>query len=325
MALTGNCVDRHIGGWQERLSNSFRPYRKYWPSYLFHHAPLENALEIVRDGCIRSRNDTAGRRVRDVAGQGVIDNRDEAHGRVRLYFRPRTPTQFHIEGIRKPADCKFGTQAPILVFFVLNSRDILLDDEILLSDRNMQRNDRLIGDSDEFFERIPFDKVYHDGPIAADYSIIWHRCAEVLPAKPVLLRDSLKGIWFRSAPERDTFLHYLEEVAPIWNKFCNVSEDLKLFDKKFSFVDYVDISSEGFIFKINPRSDFGNISVRVLVKDMSGDVFIDFYNESMAACSPGGNKWIIRKPIPPGSYEVRMEIDYQLAYLSKIELTDVLF
>jgi len=210
MALSERFVEEHILFWSKELESVY-PHRKQWPSCVFHHAPLETAVMILNDGCLRSRNDPRRGKARDIAAPGVIDNRREAHERARLYFRPRTPTQFSIEGIRKDDECPYGlkTHAPVLVMFVLDARAVLVGRDVIFSDRNMQRTDVRTGDGEAFFASIPFQSVFHEGGTAGDKMIIAHRCAEVLPASPLLLKDVLKGIWFRSEPERETLLYRL--------------------------------------------------------------------------------------------------------------------
>ena len=153
-----------------------------------------------------------------MAAPGVIGNTLEAHDRVRLYFRPRNPTQFHIEGIRKAEECQYGpnSHAPILVMFVLDAKEILSRRDVMFSDRNMQLGDRQTGVDEDFFKSIPFSKVFHEGGINGDRSIISHRCAEVLPTTPLPLNDVVKGVWFRSEPERDTMLHALGSRKSKW-------------------------------------------------------------------------------------------------------------
>jgi ssDNA thymidine ADP-ribosyltransferase, DarT len=117
MALSAVEAEAHIRKWEQNLDQKYYAHRKHWPSRLFHHAPLENAVQILVEGVLRSRSDPDIQLARDVAGAGVIDAREEAHKFVRFYFRPRTPTQFHIEGIRKTEECEFSFQAPVLVMF----------------------------------------------------------------------------------------------------------------------------------------------------------------------------------------------------------------
>lgn len=327
MALGEATVDQHISHWTERLGAGMRPYRKHWPARLFHHAPLENALAIAREGCLRARNDPERAQILDVAAGGVIDNRQEAHGRVRLYFRPRTPTQFHIEGIRKPADCQYGpgAHAPILVMYVLDAKKLLLKPNTIFSDQNMQNHAARTGDDEAFFGAIPFENVYHEGGINGDYSIIAHRCAEVLPESPLLLSDVLSGIWFRSEPERDTFLHMLGDVASQWHDFCSVSEELKVFDKRFAFLSDISLSTEGISFRINHRHDLQTVSLAIQAYNAAGDLCINFKNDNFTTYNKSSGRWIYRTTLNPSNYLVKVQIENNLAYEGVIRLDDSLF
>ncbi len=138
MALTKDFVEAHVLRWQEELSKPWYPYRSKWPSRLFHHAPIENAVKILTDGNLRSREDPENMKDKDVAAPGVIVARTHAHNSARLYFRPRTPTQYHIEGIRKSGECSYGNDAhaPVLVMMVFDSRSVLSIPTIKFCDRN---------------------------------------------------------------------------------------------------------------------------------------------------------------------------------------------
>jgi hypothetical protein len=190
VGLSQAFVDDHILNWEARLQSAYYPHRRYWPSRLFHHSPLQNAVKIIRDGNLRSRSDPKNSRERDVAAEGVIDNRRYAHPRVRLYFRPRTPTQYHIEGIRKEGEFKYGenTHAPVLVMFVLDARRVLTREGVEFCDRNMQLASACPSSDPEYFGNIPFAKVYHEGNTGGDPTIRQHRCAEVLALSTAIER-----------------------------------------------------------------------------------------------------------------------------------------
>jgi ssDNA thymidine ADP-ribosyltransferase, DarT len=225
MALTAVFVDAHIAHWQQQLSSPYYPHRKHWPTRLYHHAPLENALAILREGVLRSRNDTSNSHPRDVAAPGVIEATTSAHDFVRLYFRPKTPTQYHIEGIRKSSDFTTyaeNAHAPVLIMFGLESRMVLSHPNVQFSDKNMQLTSAQTGDTEAFFAGIPFDKVFHEGNIGGDRSLIDARCAEVLSKSPLVLEDCLREIYFRSEPERDTLLYALGDAAKAIRKKIRV-------------------------------------------------------------------------------------------------------
>lgn len=326
MALSSAFIDNHVAHWTNELSSGSRPYRKHWPQCLFHHAPLESALAIIRDGKLRARNDPQRQHLHDVAAPGVIDSRADAHDRVRLYFRPRTPTQFHIEGIRKDGECKYGpgAHAPVLVMFVLDAKRILMLPDVMFSDRNMQSYGARFGDSEDFFGSIPFESVYHEGGTAGDNSIIAHRCAEILPTTPLPLEGFLKGIWFRSEPERDTFLHRLDIKRSPWEGLCQVSEELKVFDKRFAFLSEIGLSSEGVSFRINYRHDLKPINISIQVINRNGKLCADFNNPEFSTLNNSGGRWIFRTPLEPSSYLVRVKIEGHLAYESMIALENSL-
>lgn len=328
MALSAAFVDQHIAHWQGQLTSPYYAHRRHWPSHLFHHAPLENAVAILRDGCLRSRNDADNLRTRDVAAPGVIDARDHAHDSVRLYFRPKTPTQWHIEGIRKPGECHYGddAHAPVLVMFLLDARSVLTLPDIRFSNKNMQIADTVAGDDEAYFDQIPFAKVFSEGSTGGDRSFTDARCAEVLAPSPLNLGDTLRGICLRSEPEKETLLHMLGEQRADWEPYCHVSDALKVFQKEYTFVDVLRLTSEGVIFRLNARKDGARIKVKIDVWDGRERHVVDFYNESHEPVPEDPhNNWIWRHPLPHDMYRVEVRLEGQLAYQSYMVLGDTLF
>jgi hypothetical protein len=328
VALTPAFVDAHIAHWQQQLTSPYYPHRKHWPGRLFHHAPIENAVAILRDGNLRSRNDSANMHPIDVAAPGVIDARTHAHDRVRLYFRPKTPTQWHIEGIRRDGECTYGmgSHAPVLVMFGLDARSILCRPDIRFSNRNMQLNDTVAGDDEAYFADIPFAKVYSEGGTGGDRSVIDARCAEVLPTSPLPLDECLRAIYLRSEPERDMLLHMLGNARGRWEKYCRVSDALKVFQKEYSFVQDLRLTSDGVIFRINPRQDRRNIAIKIDVWDAAGTKRIDFFNSDHEPHpKPPASTWIYRKKLADGRYLVEVRLENCLAYRGHFDIGDSLF
>lgn len=324
MGLTPAAVDAHLARWRRALESPHYPHRKHWPARLYHHAPLENAVDILREGVLRSRNDPRNMRRRDVAAPGVIDARSHAHNSVRLYFRPKTPTQYHIEGIRRDADRTYEAHAPVLVMFTLDARTILTREDVRFSDRNMQLGSAHPGDDQAYFDAIPFEKVYSEGP-NNDRSVINARCAEVMTTSPLELDGCLREIYLRSEPERDTLLHMLGRDRHRWARFCNISDALKVFQKDFAFVKEVGLTPEGVTFVLNPRRDRQSLDVKIDVHDQDGRHLIDFQNKALDAKPPAHARWIHKRKLNPGIYLVRIHVDGHLAYESLISLEDTLF
>lgn len=325
MGISHEFLESHIREWEERLKEAAYPHRAKWPSRLFHHSPLENAIAILKGGCLRSRSDPQNMRRRDVAAAGVIDNRVDAHHFVRLYFRPRTPTQYHIEGIRKPADCRYdGAHAPVLIMFVLDGRPVLALEDVCFSDRNMQLGDAIPGKTQEYFSSIPFHKVYHEGS-TSDHSIFHHRCAEVLAPSPLSLDFTLQWVYCRSEAERDTLLYFLERDASAWAPKIKVSDDLRVFEKTYCYVETVNLSRTGVIFQLNPRRDRGANHIRVCVWNAQGRQVVNFVNHSLPALPPQGKRWRVGAKFGEGVYRIRIDIEGHLAYENVLALDEAPF
>lgn len=322
MALTTEQADAHIQEWERRLNLPYYSHRKHWPSRLFHHSPVENAVRILTEGVLRARSDTEIDLVRDVAGEGVIHLRVDAHQYVRLYFRPRTPTQFHIEGIRKKHECEFGYQAPILIMFVLEAKPVLTREGTCFSDENMQRSSALVGETVEFLSEIPWEKVYHEGGLGGDYSIIGHRCAEVLATSPLPLSECLQWIYCRSEPERDTLLYLLGEIGERWRHRIRVSDDIRVFNRLLAYVEHVHLSADGVIVELHPRNDGRNIDFRMHVLDSSGAVVAEFVNEDFRPIPPNAKRWRVPCTLAPGTYLVRIWIEQELGFVAPLQLGD---
>lgn len=327
MALSDDFVRRHISHWQDTLRGTYYAHRQHWPANLFHHSALENAVEILREGCLRSRNDPHLRLGRDVAAAAVLANRDAAHNFVRMYFRPKTPTQYHIEGIRRPGECQYGdaSHAPVLIMFVLDAQKIITKPGIRVSNQNMQRDAAVTGDTEEHFDSIPFDKVYHEGPTGGDGQIKYYRCAEVLSPSPLMLREVLTGVWFRSIPERDTLIHMLGDAADAWVQYFQVSDGPKVFQKDYPYFEKLNLSADGIIFQINPRRDYAKLKVKIVARHSETGAEVKFFNPEIDATSAGGGDWIYRAPIPDGEYMISAYIDDHLAYCATQSIDNSIF
>lgn len=326
MGITVAAAQAHIAHWTQFYTHS---YRTKWPSRLFHHSPLENALDILKAGRLESRAATQGQRAKDVAAIGVIDTNDAAHNVVRCYFRPRTPTQFHIEGIRKDSDCRLGVNAhaPVLVMFVLNALEVLTRASTKFSDRNMQKTAAVrVGDDDAFFATIPFDMVYHEGAYSADRAEIKdRRAAEVLVTSPLDLDPVLQWVLCRSDPERDTLLFLLGDDAERWRSRILVSDDIKVFQKEYPFVQDASLSKEGFTFRINPRQDRNPVSIEINIWDAAGPPVGRFLDRGLALPPPTSPSWIWKRPIADGRYRVQMKLEGHLAFDAVREVGGSLF
>lgn len=280
MSLSLSFLNAHIAEWERILNGPVYSHRAKWPSRLFHHTAIENAERILRSRTLLSRDDFENCRSLDVAGTEVIQSRSRAHRFARLYFRPRTPTQFHIEGIRRLDEYYQGAHAPVLVMLVFDARMVLTLDEVRFSNANMQSDWTTDDDTEDFFREIDWASVYHEGP-ARDRSIFSRRCAEVLVPSPHPIGNTLQWIYCRSAAERTMLLHALGSHGRRWAQRIVISDDIRVFEKKYTYVEDVAIQADGVVLRLHRRFDGQPIAVRIDVWDHGGLPVRNFYSSSM--------------------------------------------
>ena len=313
MAVSNHVVEEHIQAWETKLGAS---YRRRWPSRLFRHEVLENAIKILKAGKLYSRGDAVDLLERDVAPEDIINITHAAHGYTRLYFRPRTPTQYRIEGIRRAEEIWNGRHAPVLYMFVFKARSLLTRADVHFSRGNMQIPGTPILDGDAAFKTLAFGKIYHEGrynpedPDEADIKI-W-RCAEVLCESPLLIDDALEAVVCRSDAERKTLIYALGEEGPKWAPRIRIVSQPGYFNAEYAFVESVDLTSKGVSVRFHPRRSLpveGNVK---LVADNIDD-FADtrtFKRQPLDLRSG----WDFPFKVSEGSYRITIHIEDEIAY-----------
>ena len=237
MGISLALANRHIAHWQEELKHPLGySYRTRWPSFLFRHERVENAAAILRAGTLLARSAVGLGNFVDVAPAEIIAARSGAQTFARLYFRPRTPTQYHIEGIRKASELYRDRHAPVLVSFVFRATSVLCNRGTGFSDGNMQSGVADVGNDDAFFGSIPFAKVYHEGPFVPESieaaGIIHARCAETLVPSPLALAGNLQAVLCRSTAERQTLLHMAGPLSQELISRIRVFKELGIFGRR---------------------------------------------------------------------------------------------
>ncbi len=138
-----------------------------WSGYIYHFTHLTNAIEIINNKKILSRNKATG--FADAAGS-VVGRRNTAHEFARFYFRPQTPTQFYNECLGLDINDKYYESAlrlglpkcPIPVFFRFNLQEVLLKlrDKCYMSNGNMQTNWAVVQPVLQMLSKFNFSDVY---------------------------------------------------------------------------------------------------------------------------------------------------------------------
>jgi hypothetical protein len=313
LAVTLETVEAHIETWAERFKKSAYPYRQNWPPRLFRHEPVENAAVILRAGRLLCRNAARGLAPKDIADKGVIATRDESHKYARLYFRPKTPTQYHIEGIRKPSEYYHGdpdAHAAILVILIFRIEGLLMTAGVRFSDGNMQSGVTALFSTDEEFRNLPFEMIYHVGPVEVGSDITRCRCAEVLVPDELILDDRLQAVLCRSPAERATLLHMLGDAAENWSPIIRVYTEPGIFENRYAYVDSVAVAREGVRLTMHPRLDAQPVRVDIAISSRDRGVELKYFH----AAAPAGHAVMCTVQLQNGEYLVQISVDGCLAY-----------
>jgi hypothetical protein len=230
------------------------PAQTWWPDFLFRFDHITAAASILNDGKLlsRSASEGAGKIIFDSASPGIIKHTTPwCKDHVRLYFRPRTPTQYSIEGIRLEEEYRHGGRCPIPVVMLFSAREILTLRDTVFSDGNLAASRSDCGSDAGFLRRIPFRHVYHDESEGIN---VFHRNAEVIYPKELDLFALLR-ICSRSSAERDTLISLLTpEAAARWASRISVGSKLNLHLRRWTFLEEVELDHKSILCKFNPST-----------------------------------------------------------------------
>jgi hypothetical protein len=247
-------IEQHIRNWSNRLGNL-----GWWPRFVYHFTDVQNAARIITDGVLycRSEVEELGRMAVDNASPDIIAHTKKKHKNfVRLYFRPKTPTQFNNEGIRPRADRKLGSHCPVPVYFCFDALELLARDGVEFSNGNMASHWVEHSDNRDFFFSIPFQNVFHHGsfPPEEKQEIVFRRNAEVLVPRRLELTPLLKFIACRSEAERQTLLHLLPWSSSMkWGDKVRLGEQ-GFFERRWTHVEEVVVINPDITFRFNPNT-----------------------------------------------------------------------
>lgn len=297
--------------------------RNWWPDYVFHYTDIQNAVSILKTGALLSRTaaNSVGLMATDNASRDIIDGTDEdLKDYVRLYFRPRTPTQYNNEGFRPLGQRSLQSHCPVPIYFLFDSRTVLSRADSRFTHGNLRSARESFGSASDF-EKIPFESVYHSGPFEPHQrdTIVFHRHAEVIVPTQMDI-GALRYIVCRSQAEYESLLHLLPPAPHNrWRARIGIFPGLNLFEKKWTFVERVAKNSSSIVFYFNRDSQTpGPFRIQYEITDAqtfrsldSADLPIYFTNQPLIL-----NLQTIGFP---SDYFVRMWLDGQLAYADRYE------
>ena len=264
---------RHVADWSRKLT----PINRAWvPKFAYHFTDVRNAASILTERLLRSRA-AAGQAnvmVNDNAAAGIISQTAPAHLKfARLYFRPRTATQWWNEGIRPPNN--LNAHCPVPVFLCFDLPTLLCRDDVQFSDGNMASHYTTHDSTTEFFDTIPWHDVYSFGPIYGNTKqVTARRQAEVLiPDALEVVPETLRFVACRTAAERQTLINLItrEVDQEFWEPYVKIGiEDM--FFRKWAFVQSVSFTDDHITFNLHRGQWSGPLDIRFRhVSMFSGD------------------------------------------------------
>ncbi|RFS26372.1 DUF4433 domain-containing protein [Chitinophaga silvatica] len=149
-----------------------------WKGSIYHFSHIENAVEIIKNRKIQSRNKA---NIKGDAAGNVVHLRDEAHDYARFYFRPQTPTQFYNEFLGKNTTDGYNSKdygwvswyekarglgfpkCPIPIFFKFSLKEVLFKNknQCCISNGNMQTSSTKFGNLENMINKFGFEDLYY--------------------------------------------------------------------------------------------------------------------------------------------------------------------
>lgn len=296
--------------------------RNWWPNYLFHFTDIGNAVNILTEGELLSRAEAkaSGQLVTNGASPEVIDQtEDRWKDYVRLYFRPRTPTQFRNEGFRPVGQRgELGAHCPVPIYFFFDSASVLCRQDALFSKGNLAAEGAQTYKDAESFKQIPFEEVYHDTWFEPQErgTIVFHRNAEVIVSKRLDL-SPLQFIWCRSQAEYDTLIYLLPpNTLTRWVRRIGVDMRMNLFFKRWTFVEDAKLSATELSFHFNKGTQTPSpFHVRVIIGETITNDKYEWKDDEYQA--NGVLRIGLSKLNAPQDYSVSLYLDDQLAFAGR--------
>lgn len=315
---------RHVEEWSEKLKKSGRGW---WPRYVYHFTDVTNARAILNSGELLSRaqvlagpgmeNDNANP---EVISQTVPDHLEL----VRLFFRPRTPTQYHVEGIKRRHRRSTG-HCPMPVFFLFDLVDLICRDDAMFSRGTMASARHGYSNRRSYFRSIDFEDVYHDEGLGIietvrKREIIQARQAEVLVRDRLPLGDELRAIYCRSEAERATLSSGLNEgAAGRWGQLIRTGFD-GLFFRFYPYVRQVSGSSGNLV-----SVEFSKSSYQELELEFTFDADSGNHYSSDSPLAPRVDKKRYRLPRAEAAGYATLLVEGCLAFEGRIVLDELPF
>jgi len=310
-----------------------RSERRWWPRLLFHYTDIQNAVGILSSGYLYSRQYLEDERLLAVSSgsdEVLAGTHSDIKNYVRLYFRPKTPTQYHAEGIKSARNLSRSSfpdaHCPVPVFLLFDSAEILCREDSLFSDRGLASWIHQIMSTAQELENLDWPKIYHTGPFDSrkpeEASIVSLRMAEVIVPHRLDL-EGLKWIYCRSEAEKDTLLYLLtEDDRHQYERKIVATTRSGLFYRRHTFLESVRMDSQAAHLAFSPDTQSpGPFNLQAIIR--SGQNMRQNENSEFLL-QQGKYRWKI--DVGFDDYELEIRLDGHTIYRNRhIEVDDIPF
>lgn len=293
--------------------------RSRWVKYLFHYTDIRNAVEILKNNKLicRAELERNNSMLVDNASRIVMSKTElEVKNFVRLYFRPKTPTQYNNEGIRPKAQQSLESHCPVPVFFLFDAKTILVRADYQFAEGNLARlGTQGLCSTAEELSNFDFKKIYHLGSFSQTErdDIISHRNAEIVIRNELDLLD-LKFIVCRSPAEKESVLHLLPaNIFSKWSSKILVDTKAHLYNRNWVFIQTAQLSSSYVIFDFSPDATVATPFVLTITFKSDGQITQKQENFS------ANQRLSLKFPNDVMSYEIELKLDDNLVFTGRFD------
>lgn len=296
--------------------------RSKWVKYVFHYTDIRNAVEILRNEKLlcRTELERTGKMLVDNASRTIISATEaDVKNYVRLYFRPKTPTQYNNEGIRPTNEQSLESHCPVPIFFLFDSKMILTKTGCQFAEGNLAKlGIQGFRSTAEELAAFDFNKIYHQGVFNRTErdDIILHRNAEVVIPNELDL-SALKFIVCRSPAEKESLLYLLpESVISKWGSKILVDTKADFYNRNWAFIQTVQLNSKIATFDFSP--DAIATQPFTLTATRRGYEEKVLRQENFRA----NKKLMFEFPRDIWKYEIELRLDDNLAFIGSYDGSD---
>ena len=311
-------IRQHLGSLKQQ--SWLLPSQRWWPDFLFHCTDVRNVVNILRTGEMLNRTQALALQQLhvDIASPEIIANTNQTwQDYVRLYFRPKTPTQYRNEGFRPITQQTYHAQCPVPVYLIIDAMEVLSKVGVLFTDGNVAAGAQPTDDI-EFFKVIPFEVVYHSESYDTSIPnrIVYHRNAEVLVPERLSTSEIL-FLCCRSQAEYETLLGLLPpHTLSQWSNKIGVCPKLDLFFREWCFVEQVEMTQESVLFRFNVGEWPEPFKARAEIIETQTGTKLGWSDNSFVV-SPAFRLQLSFQH--PQDYTIRFWLDDQLAYSGRYQ------